>query len=295
MNENLIELKDIDEDYLKDSDEDYIKQNIGNNLPSLKKEDHKIIQEQEEHNVCQIVKKNNEKGTGFFCKIPIEKGKYFMKTLITNNHVLNENDIKPNNQIDFIINDKITNKRTIFIDSKKCSYTNEKYDTTIIQLKKEIDDVEYFEVDNKIFKERKDNDNFLKNKGIYIIHYPKKENNEQVDSVGEKVCYNPGKIIAISKNPEYKIKHDCYTNKGSSGGPLIDTETKKVIGIHKGTEDKKGAKYNLGTLLNFPIKEFEESESNKEKINEFKKSYSNAPPSIINIYYNINSYISLSK
>ena len=46
--------------------------------------------------VCKIYS-NGSTGTGFFTKIPY-KNKY-IKVLITNNHVLDENDIKNNNII----------------------------------------------------------------------------------------------------------------------------------------------------------------------------------------------------
>ena len=214
-----------------------------------------------DYNVCQIIVPD-KKGTGFFCKIPIEKDKYSMKTLITNYHVLNKEDIKPNNQIYFITNNNRNNKKKIEMDSYKCSYTNEEYDTTIIEVKKETDDldsIEYFEVDNKILMEKRD-DKFLKDIDTYVIHYPHID-----DKKDEQVSHNNGKIKAITKNKDYIILHDCQTYNGSSGAPIIDAKTKKVIGIHKGSKDR--SKYNLGTLLNFPIKEFKES--NSEKIKKF--------------------------
>ncbi len=42
--------------------------------------------------ICKILKEEENDGTGFFCKINI-KGKE-MKVLFTNNHILNENNIK---------------------------------------------------------------------------------------------------------------------------------------------------------------------------------------------------------
>ena len=47
--------------------------------------------------ICKILKGNKE-GSGFFCKINIKEKK--MKPLFTNNHVLNENNIKPNSIIE---------------------------------------------------------------------------------------------------------------------------------------------------------------------------------------------------
>ena len=61
-----------------------------------------------ENCICQIHKKNGGKGTGFFCKI-LFKNK-LLPVLITNNHVLNENDIKNNEKIEFTIYNNIENK-----------------------------------------------------------------------------------------------------------------------------------------------------------------------------------------
>ena len=54
--------------------------------------------------VCRIY--NNGNGTGFFTKIPY-KSKLLL-VLITNNHIINENDIKNNKMITiYLNNDKI--------------------------------------------------------------------------------------------------------------------------------------------------------------------------------------------
>ena len=56
----------------------------------------KKIIEQMENCICKIYPNNGVKGTGFFCKIPFNNN--LLPVLITNNHILNENDID-NNQI----------------------------------------------------------------------------------------------------------------------------------------------------------------------------------------------------
>ena len=50
------------------------------------------------------------------------------------------------------------------------------------------------------------------------------------------------------------IEHLIYTEKGSSGGPLIFLSNHKVIGIHKG--NKKTC--NVGTFLKEPLIQFKE-------------------------------------
>ena len=59
---------------------------------------------QMENCICKIYKDNGAIGTGFFCEIPFNNN--LLKVLITNNHVLNENEIENNN----IINISIINK-----------------------------------------------------------------------------------------------------------------------------------------------------------------------------------------
>ena len=65
--------------------------------------------------ICQIINSSGEKGTGFFCKIPLN-GK-MITMLATNNHILKEEDIQNNKSIQFLIkNDKQKTKiRSIFL------------------------------------------------------------------------------------------------------------------------------------------------------------------------------------
>ena len=100
--------------------------------------------------VCKIYS-NGSTGTGFFTKIPYKNE--LIKVLITNNHVLDENDIKNNKIITYIINNNEDDKKTIRIDNKRKRYTNEKLDVTIIEINEEKDDVHnYIEIDNDIKK-----------------------------------------------------------------------------------------------------------------------------------------------
>ena len=58
--------------------------------------------------VCKIYS-NSSTGTGFFTKIPYKNE--FIKVLITNNKILDENEIKNNNIITYIINNNEKNKK----------------------------------------------------------------------------------------------------------------------------------------------------------------------------------------
>ena len=65
-------------------------------------ENTKKILFQMENCICKIYLKNGEIGTGFFCKIPFNNN--LLPVLITNNHVLNKDDIDNNKIINLIIN-----------------------------------------------------------------------------------------------------------------------------------------------------------------------------------------------
>ena len=61
-----------------------------------------------ENCICQIYRKKGGKGTGFFCKILFQNK--LLPVLITNNHVLNEEDIKNNEIIELTIYNNIEKK-----------------------------------------------------------------------------------------------------------------------------------------------------------------------------------------
>ena len=155
--------------------------------------------------ICQIDSKNG-KGTGFFCKIPIYNN--FLPVLITNNHILNENDIEDNNTIKLCIYNEI---KKIEIDNERKKYTNKELDITMIEIRPNKDGINnYLELDEKAINERK---------SIYILQYPKGE-----------VAVSYGLIKDIKDN--INIFHYCNTEGGSSGSPILALDNSKVIGIH---------------------------------------------------------------
>ena len=97
---------------------------------------------------------------------------------------------------------------------------------------------DYLEIDDNIFE---NSEQAYRNELIYILHYPGKDKKAQI-SYSEK---------GIEKLDEYDIKHYCSTYNGSSGSPILSAATNEIIGIHRGTYDrKKGKEYNYGTFLN---------------------------------------------
>ena len=210
--------------------------------------------------ICKIECNNGGHGTGFFCNILYNYN--IIKVLITNNHVLNEDDILKNKTIKFSLNND-KQFYEIIMDGLRESYTSEKYDITIIQIKEtdKLDIISFFDIDNEIF-----NDDFIdkyKNKHVYLLHYPK----------GMEMELSNGLIKEIDEEG-YTIKHLCNSNAGSSGCPIINSLNFLVIGIHKGAQ--KHGNYNLGTFLKKPIKEFIvqiKSNINEKKFNEINKYF----------------------
>ena len=83
--------------------------------------------------ICKIIINKNERGTGFFSKIPFPDINNMIKVLITNHHIINEEYINKNNSIKI----KIKSEEDILnINLKnRIIFTNEEYDTTIIEIK----------------------------------------------------------------------------------------------------------------------------------------------------------------
>ena len=222
-------------------------------LPKQKK-----ITRQMEKCVCKI-HINGKNGTGFFAKIPYKNS--FIKVLMTNNHVLDSNDILENKIITFSLNNNIKN---IKIDKERKTYTSEPFDTTIIEIKEELDDlknvIEYLELDDINFKYIKENNkdfsnnhlnNLYKDESLYILNY----------LGGKEIVISYGFLRKIE---ESKIYHKCSTDKGSSGSPILSLENNRLIGIHYGGSNNFN--FNLGTLIAFPIMEFRIINTNNNSI-----------------------------
>ena len=225
------------------------------------------ILEQTKKSVCKILCNNGGNGTGFFCFLPFPDRVVRLRALITNNHILDKSNIEIGKTIEFTVNDDKKYFK-IKIDESRKVYTNEIYDITIIELYKEKDGIKedsYLEVDDIILDDDiKDNlIEKLKNKSVYLIHYPEGESLEHAEGV-----------IQFIGEDKYTIYHACNSRPGSSGSPILSLENNKLIGIHKGS-GKNNCKWNLGILLIDPIKNFNEkylnNENNKNRNNENKK------------------------
>ena len=220
--------------------------------------------------VCKIHIKGI-KGTGFFTKIPYKNN--FLSCLLTNNHVLGEDNIKDGNNISVSLNNEEIFKN-FKIDSKRKRYTNEILDVTIIEINEDIDNIKDFLIlDNQILnKYNSDNDenniNYFKNiyekEFIYLLNYIN----------GKDIFASYGLLSNIEEN---KIKHKCNTDTGSSGSPILLLKSNKVIGIHYGSSSHNFS-FNFGTLILKPILEFHKISNNLlviNKNNNINKNISN--------------------
>ena len=225
--------------------------------PVTLKATEKII-DQMNNSICRIFN-NKRNGTGFFVKIPYKND--ILPVLITNNQVINKDDILNNITIPIYLNNdkKIKN---IKLDNNRKKYINEKYDITIIEIKENEDKLnsKYLELDDKIINYFKINKieklNYLNyiysDESIYILNYLK--DNDIIVSY----C----KLSYLNNNELY---YQCNINENSSGSPILLTNNQKLIGIHNNITKKY--KYNKGCLLIYLIIEFSKIKKNLLLIN----------------------------
>ena len=195
------------------------------------------ILQQMKKSVCRISCNKNH-GTGFFCKI--EQNKKKIPVLITNYHIIDDETVDSGEKIKCYLGDEKT-LNLIKVDKNRKIYSSSinKYDIMILNIydRDNIKNINYLELDDYLLT----SNSFDRYESIYMLHYPSRPN--------ITVSYGNG----IEKKDKFSLKHKCYTSEGSSGAPILDLESNKVIGIHKGagnrcqTQDKEC--YNLGTFL----------------------------------------------
>ena len=193
--------------------------------------------------MCKITYETNNgeagKGSGFFCEIDNFPIKY---ALFTNNHVLNESNIKIGKIIKFECLEKSlfyssykAIEKKIEITNKRHVFTNKELDYTCIELFESDGIIDYFKIDPKLIKNDK---NSLKDNDIFILQFPN----------GNDLSFSCGKIKYLMDN---KIMHNASTDKGSSGSPIIRrSKDNYIVGLHSGGVKKKKKeeyKYNLAT------------------------------------------------
>ena len=218
-----------------------------------------MIMEQNNYSVCKIEKKYKSKekacGTGFLCIIPFPDRLTQMTVLITCNHVLSNEDVKVGKTIILKFGDKYA--KTLYIDEARKVYTSlkSKYDITMIEIRRNdgFNLNKILEIDNDVndlYSVENLNDKY-KNESIYIIQYPNGANS-----------FSMGVIKGIDSNNDF-MEHSCPTDNGSSGSPIINSNTFKVIGIHSGRG--KTQDINFGLILKKPIIVFYNNFNNRLK------------------------------
>ena len=220
---------------------------IDKNIPITKNEINELFLK--EKAMCKIISdniENNSKvyGTGFFVKL--NDNKY---GLLTNNHVINKIDI--GNTIHFYY---LSEYKKIKITKDREVYTNKELDYTFIEIFKEDNIKDYFEIYSGDV-------NNLKNHNIFILQYPNNSNNE--------ISFSYGKIKFINNN---EIIYNASTTHGSSGSPIIlRCNDNLIIGIHHGGYIYKGD--NIGTIFNSILFDIQQKNNKINKsINMNKKS-----------------------
>ena len=216
------------------------------------------ISEQMKTCICKVY--GNLTGTGFFCKIQYEN--MMIPVLITNYHIISDEYLKNSKQIKISINnEKIYDIININENSKIYSSIKDRYDIMIIKLEEEKDIYQYLEFDEQLFYENVEK--IYEEKSIYILHYP------NADKVSVSFGYG------IQKLDAYSIKHFCNTQHCSSGSPILNLKTNKVVGIHSGAINNKNKerKCNIGILLKYPLNELKtikKKEIRPKNVNEIK-------------------------
>ena len=219
--------------------------NLRGHGESITKEQMNEIGKQMDRSICKI-RCGNKYGTGFFCFINFPDRSNLLPVLITNHHILGDNDISVGKTIYISINNDSI-KYNLKIDESTKTYTSNEYnyDTTIIEIKDKnfFKDDMFLDIDKDVYNFEESQIKQYNQLSVYIIQYP----------LSDKVGLATGKINNIAL-PELNLLHTCTTKEGSSGSPIIKLSNYQVIGIHKGYYQIDNS--NEGILITKPIEEF---------------------------------------
>ena len=217
------------------------------------------ILNQMKRSVCKILEPKY--ATGFFCNIEINNKN--TPVLITNYHVIDDTFLEKGKKIKVQLgNDKNPKIINLNKDKRIFSNTNKEYDIMIIKLdqKDEINGIKFLEIDDSLLNHN--SELAYEDKSIYILHYP----------FGNEVKVSCGRGFTKYKHNNFDMIHKCKTYSGSSGSPIFDLSSNKVIGIHKSyiQKDNKNECVNVGTFLKYPLQLI------KKKFQKFPKKVSRA-------------------
>ena len=205
---------------------------------------------QSNKNICKICKSNNHSATGFFCKIPVFNR--ILPVLITSSKILNKDEIKVNRIIKIALLEKekeIENKKEIqiVINEPRITFTDEQLGITIIEIIPKVDGItDFLKVDNEVDEINLEE----KIKYLYILQ-----------NINGKLYFTSCEIKGKPIN--HNIIYSCNTSNGSSGSPLLNLNTGKVIGVHRGNIDNQ----KIGVLIKSIVDELNKTyNKNKSKL-----------------------------
>ena len=215
---------------------------------------------QMENCICKL-RVGNDRGTGFFCKIPYYPYDKKLPVLITNNHIINRDLLfQKDAQISIDIREE-TDYKVLNLNNR-IKYTNEEFDVTRIEIKDEDEINSFLELDDVLIEDiikNSNKNNYLIEKTIYTMHY----------SEGE-LSVSFGVLDKIAEDKKYRFLHKCCTKGGSTGSPILSINSNKVIGLHC----EGNRMFNIGKFLNYPIKEFIKLNfDNEYLLKEFNSKY----------------------
>ena len=215
----------------------------------------------------EIIKEINNRDTftGALMKLVNEEKTYYF--LVTCAHCISKKEIEEKKQISIYYGKKgkekyiplNLNEEERFI---KCYEEVFGLDITVIQLfnndiKGIIDDKNFF-IPDYIYKNGYNNYN---NQTIYIAGYPWNDKEKDL----KEGTISRGKTLMLEEKDVFR--HDCNTDKGSSGSPVIWKN--KIIGIHK---SGSLGNYNKGTFIGPIIDDLLHLLENEDKMKLFKKN-----------------------
>ena len=215
--------------------------------------------------ICKIKRGENNVATGFFLRTKYNGSYIYM--LVTAYHEIPYELIESTKtKIEIIIDFKNIKQEIILDNNERKILCLKKENITAIEiLDKDIirKEVKFLKYDKKCTKHQIQN---YSNIETFIFHHAN----------GENLQCNKGKILEVGSPLEYEFKHNMYTQKGSSGSPILYFKKSikkpnprlRVIGVH--TSCDPITKTNIGTFIYKLTGEIKVGKNNIEYANTIK-------------------------
>jgi len=196
----------------------------------------KLLYIKAEKSICEIIK-NEGYGTGFFCKIKYPNKFNEIYCLITNSDVITKDMLLYQKNIKIKVNNK---NMKISLDLYRRIWINEEINFTCIEMINEdniIEIINAFEMNENCYNKNYNIEEYDK-RGIVIPSF----------GINKEIELSQG-IIEYKKKEKYEsyFFHNCNTKSEFFGRPIVLLNNLKIIGIHKGYEEKN--KKNIGIYI----------------------------------------------